>query len=166
MSMLLEKRNEVVAKIQQLELDRVNLINAKVVAYKEQLEIISNRRKYYLALKEKTNNDKILLGGYLFLLYGREVTSLVGGMDDEYIDLDASYSIHYKMIREALENNYNSYNFYEVKGVDDGSYFFKQNFGARLFEHIGEFDYPLDLNSYKKNRKYFPPYYGVKTIKK
>lgn len=138
----------------------------KELAYKEQLEIISNRRKYYLALKEKTNNDKILLGGYLFLLYGREVTSLVGGMVDEYIDLDASYSIHYKMIREALENNYNSYNFYEVKGVDDGSYFFKQNFGARLFEHIGEFDYPLDLNSYKKNRKYFPPYYGVKTIKK
>ncbi len=138
----------------------------KELGYKEQINIINKRRKYYLSLKEKTDNDKIFLGGYLFLMYGREITALIGGMDDEYIDLDVSYSIHYKMIKEAIEDGYMSYNFYEVKDINDGGFFFKQNFGAKLFEHIGEFDYPIDLNSYKRNKKYFPLYYGVKTVKK
>lgn len=138
----------------------------KELGYKEQINIINKRRKYYLSLKEKTDNDKIFLGGYLFLMYGREITALIGGMDDEYIDLDVSYSIHYKMIKEAIEDGYMSYNFYEVKDINDGGFFFKQNFGAKLFEHIGEFNYPIDLNSYKRNKKYFPLYYGVKTIYK
>ena len=116
--------------------------------------------------KEKTDNDKIFLGGYLFLMYGKEITALIGGMDDEYIDLDVSYSIHFKMLKKAIEYGYRSYNFYEVKDVNDGGFFFKQNFGAKLFEHIGEFDYPIDLNSYKKYKKYFPLYYGVKSVYK
>ncbi len=138
----------------------------KELGYKEQINIINKRRKYYLSLKEKTDNDKIFLGGYLFLMYGKEITALIGGMDDEYIDLDVSYSIHFKMIKKAIEYGYRSYNFYEVKDVNDGGFFFKQNFGAKLFEHIGEFDYPIDLNSYKKYKKYFPLYYGVKSVYK
>mgnify|MGYP004590560365 FL=1 len=138
----------------------------KELGYKEQINIINKRRKYYLSLKEKTDNDKIFLGGYLFLMYGKEITALIGGMDDEYIDLDVSYSIHFKMLKKAIEYGYRSYNFYEVKDVNDGGFFFKQNFGAKLFEHIGEFDYPIDLNSYKKYKKYFPLYYGVKAVKK
>ena len=138
----------------------------KELGYKEQINIINKRRKYYLSLKEKTANDKIFLGGYLFLMYGKEITALIGGMDDEYIDLDVSYSIHFKMLKKAIEYSYRSYNFYEVKDVNDGGFFFKQNFGAKLFEHIGEFDYPIDLNSYKKYKKYFPLYYGVKSVYK
>lgn len=138
----------------------------KELGYKEQINIINKRRKYYLSLKEKTANDKIFLGGYLFLMYGKEITALIGGMDDEYIDLDVSYSIHFKMLKKAIEYDYRSYNFYEVKDVNDGGFFFKQNFGAKLFEHIGEFDYPIDLNSYKKYKKYFPLYYGVKSVYK
>ncbi len=138
----------------------------KELGYKEQINIINKRRKYYLSLKEKTANDKIFLGGYLFLMYGKEITALIGGMDDEYIDLDVSYSIHFKMLKKAIEYGYRSYNFYEVKDVNDGGFFFKQNFGAKLFEHIGEFDYPIDLNSYKKYKKYFPLYYGVKSVYK
>ena len=138
----------------------------KELGYKEQINIINKRRKYYLSLKEKTDNDKIFLGGYLFLMYGKEITALIGGMDDEYIDLDVSYSIHFKMLKKAIEYGYRSYNFYEVKDINDGGFFFKQNFGAKLFEHIGEFDYPIDLNSYKKYKKYFPLYYGVKSVYK
>lgn len=138
----------------------------KELGYKEQINIINKRRKYYLSLKKKTANDKIFLGGYLFLMYGKEITALIGGMDDEYIDLDVSYSIHFKMLKKAIEYGYRSYNFYEVKDVNDGGFFFKQNFGAKLFEHIGEFDYPIDLNSYKKYKKYFPLYYGVKSVYK
>ena len=138
----------------------------KELGYKEQINIINKRRKYYLSLKEKTDNEKIFLGGYLFLMYGKEITALIGGMDDEYIDLDVSYSIHFKMLKKAIEYGYRSYNFYEVKDVNDGGFFFKQNFGAKLFEHIGEFDYPIDLNSYKKYKKYFPLYYGVKSVYK
>lgn len=138
----------------------------KELGYKEQINIINKRRKYYLSLKEKTDNDKIFLGGYLFLMYGKEITALIGGMDDEYIGLDVSYSIHFKMLKKAIEYGYRSYNFYEVKDVNDGGFFFKQNFGAKLFEHIGEFDYPIDLNSYKKYKKYFPLYYGVKSVYK
>ena len=138
----------------------------KELGYKEQINIINKKRKYYLSLKEKTDNDKIFLGGYLFLMYGKEITALIGGMDDEYIDLDVSYSIHFKMLKKAIEYSYRSYNFYEVKDVNDGGFFFKQNFGAKLFEHIGEFDYPIDLNSYKKYKKYFPLYYGVKSVYK
>ena len=138
----------------------------KELLYNEQKKTINNRRKYYTELKEKTNQDVIFLGGYLFLLYGKEVTALMGGMVEDYIDLDASYSIHYRMIKEAIEDNYNSYNFYEVKDLNDGSYYFKKNFGAEVFEHIGEFDYPIDINAYNKYKRYFPSYYGVKTIYK
>ncbi len=34
----------------------------KELGYKEQINIINKRRKYYLSLKEKTDNDKIFLG--------------------------------------------------------------------------------------------------------
>ena len=48
----------------------------KELLYNEQKKTINNRRKYYTELKEKTNQDVIFLGGYLFLLYGKEVTAL------------------------------------------------------------------------------------------
>ncbi len=35
-------------------------------------------------------------------MYGKEITALIGGMDDEYIDLDVSYSIHFKMLKKLL----------------------------------------------------------------
>lgn len=66
MSMLLEKRNEVVAKIQQLELDRVNLINAKVAAYKEQLEkeplpqVLVNAKKCLEAIDEVIRYESMI----------------------------------------------------------------------------------------------------------
>ena len=152
------------------EHEEIIISDAKVsdiAAEKEKLsKALAQSKEQLEAIKEKTANDKIFLGGYLFLMYGKEITALIGGMDDEYIDLDVSYSIHFKMLKKAIEYGYRSYNFYEVKDVNDGGFFFKQNFGAKLFEHIGEFDYPIDLNSYKKYKKYFPLYYGVKSVYK
>ena len=133
----------------------------------EKEKSIYNNLAYF---EQKKKEEPIFLGGYLFLLTGKEMVALQGAMVEEYIKFDASYTIHDQMIKYALENGYDYYNLYEIseKGNQGsplyGSYLYKKKFGGEVVELLGEYDYKINHTLYSLYQKLFPKFYGVKTI--
>ena len=115
-------------------------------------------------------SDDVGMGIYMFITIGNEVVALNGGIVDEYNKLDASYTLHYEMIKYAIENGYKYYNLYEIGDITDSnnklknSYNYKKNFGGEVVELVGEYDLVINPKYTNMARKYFPEYLGVKTI--
>ena len=115
-------------------------------------------------------SDDVSMGIYMFITIGNEIVSLYGGIVDEYNKLDASYTLHYEMIKYAIENGYKYYNLYEIGDITDSnnklanSYNYKKNFGGEVIELVGEYDLIINPKYTNMARKYFPEYLGVKTI--
>ncbi len=115
-------------------------------------------------------SDDVSMGIYMFITIGNEVVALNGGIVDEYNKLDASYTLHYEMIRYAIENGYKYYNLYEIGDITasnnklKNSYNYKKNFGGEVIELVGEYDLVINPKYTNMARKYFPEYLGVKTI--
>ena len=115
-------------------------------------------------------SDDASMGIYMFITIGNEVVALNGGIVDEYNKLDASYTLHYEMIKYAIDNGYKYYNLYEIGDITDdnnklkNSYNYKKNFGGEVIELVGEYDLVINPKYTNMARKYFPEYLGVKTI--
>ena len=115
-------------------------------------------------------SDDVSMGIYMFITIGNEVVALNGGIVDEYNKLDASYILHYEMIKYAINNGYKYYNLYEIGNITDdnnklkNSYNYKKNFGGEVVELVGEYDLVIDPKYTDMARKHFPEYLGVKTI--
>ena len=112
---------------------------------KEKEEKLIKQINEMVELKEK-HGENIILGGMLFLLYGKEIVYLMGGSYKEFLHFQSAYSIHEYMIEYTLNNNYEKYNFYGISGIFDeknplyGIYFSKKGFGGNVIELIGEFN--------------------------
>ena len=115
-------------------------------------------------------SDDVSMGIYMFITIGNEVVALNGGIVDKYNKLDASYTLHYEMIKYAIDNGYKYYNLYEIGDITDdnnklkNSYNYKKNFGGEVIELVGEYDLVINPKYTDIARKYFPEYLGVKTI--
>lgn len=105
---------------------------------KKQIEKIKDYKKEY--------GEKKTLGTILFLIYGNEVLSLFGGTDDNLMQFQSAYTVHYAGIKYAIEHGYKRYNFYGITGDFRkenplyGLYLFKKSFGGKVVELIGEYD--------------------------
>lgn len=132
-------------------------------------------RKEIIRLNELKNyysnfDDEVSLGIYLYITIGNEVLAFQGGIFNEYAKLDASYTMHYEMIKYAINNGYKYYNLYEIGDITDknnklmNSFNYKKNFGGEVVELIGTYDLIIDDKMSIKASKYFPEYMGVKTI--
>lgn len=125
----------------------------KEVEEEKALERISKKEAELAELEEKYGS-KITLGGILYILYGDEVASLFGGCYEEFKEYQCFYTIHYEMIKYAIENKYKRYNFYAINNTLDkndsqyGIYQFKRGFGGHVIEFIGEFILPVDKPLY------------------
>lgn len=131
----------------------------------EEIKRLESLKKYFSKC-----SDDVSMGIYMFITIGNEVVALNGGIVDEYNKLDASYTLHYEMIRYAIENGYKYYNLYEIGDITDSnnklknSYNYKKNFGGEVVELVGEYDLVINPKYTDIARKYFPEYLGVKTI--
>ena len=131
----------------------------------EEIKRLENLKEYFSKC-----DDDVSMGIYMFITIGNEVVALNGGIIDEYNKLDASYTLHYEMIKYALDNGYKYYNLYEIGDITDSnnklknSYNYKKNFGGEVVELVGEYDLVIDPKYTDMARKYFPEYLGVKTI--
>ena len=81
------------------------------------------------------------------MIYNKEILSLFGGSYDKYMEFQSFYTIHWELIKYALNNGFEKYNFYGITGdfkdtKDElyGIYDFKRGFGGHVEEYIGEFD--------------------------
>ena len=139
----------------------------KEFAMQEEIKRLEQEKDYFASCREENS-----MGIYLFITLGNEVLALYGGIFDQYAKLDASYTMHYEMIKYALLNKYKYYNLYEIGDITDtnnkleNSFNYKKNFGGEVVELVGEYDLAVDDDkaSMTIGRKHFPEYLGVKTI--
>lgn len=130
----------------------------------KQLEKIEEYKKIY--------GNKKTLGGILFLIYGNEVLSLYGGTDDNLMQFQSAYTVHYAGIKYAIDHKYKRYNFYGITGNFNkdnplyGLYLFKKSFGGHVVELIGEFDLIISPFWYHMYNLAFKTYHNIKLIKK
>ena len=176
------KKDEVISNIDKMIIDvnkekevRINNYhNSKMTAEyfidkeledEEKIKRLESLKEYFSKC-----SDDVSMGIYMFITIGNEVVALNGGIVDEYNKLDASYTLHYEMIRYAIENGYKYYNLYEIGDITDSnnklknSYNYKKNFGGEVVELVGEYDLVINPKYTNMSRKYFPEYLGVKTI--
>lgn len=131
---------------------------------KNQIEKIKKYQKQY--------GNKKDLGTILFLIYGNEVLSLFGGTDDNLLQFQSAYTLHYAGIKYAIDNHYKRYNFYGITGDFRkenplyGLYLFKKSFGGHVVELIGEYDLVISKFWYKTYHLAFSLYHKLKQRKK
>ncbi len=136
----------------------------------KEIERIQKNQKHIQELKEK-HGEVLTLGGILFLIYGREVLSLVGGSYKEFMEFQSAYTLHFEMLKYAVENNYDRYNFYGITGIFDeknplyGLYSFKRDFGGEVVELLGEFDLIVNKPFYLLYKFAFKTYKIMKNMK-
>ena len=176
------KKDEVISNIDKMILDvnrekevRINNYhNSKMTAEyfidkeledEEEIKRLESLKDYFSKC-----SDDVSMGIYMFITIGNEVVALNGGIVDEYNKLDASYTLHYEMIKYAIDNGYKYYNLYEIGDITDdnnklkNSYNYKKNFGGEVIELVGEYDLVINPKYTDIARKYFSEYFGVKTI--
>lgn len=153
-NIMLEKKEIEKARLEREENRKLGKCNEKKAQIKEKeedasLERMAKREKELDDLAAKYGN-RITLGGILYILYENEVASLFGGSYTEFKEYQPFYTIHYEMIKYAIENKYTRYNFYAISNNVDkndeqyGIYQFKRGFGGHVMELIGEFVLPVD----------------------
>ncbi len=120
---------------------------------KEALLRLDKKEKEFQELEEKYGR-KITLGAILYVLYGDEVASVFGGCYETFKEYQPFYTIHYEMIKYAIQHHYKRYNFYAIQNHTDkeneqyGIYQFKRGFGGHVMELLGEFVLPVDKKIY------------------
>lgn len=140
---------------------------------KQDEEAIKRLEKQLEKIKELKDEygDKEILGGILFLIYGKEVLSLHGGSHAKLMQFQSAYTIHFEGVKMAVEGNYNRYNFYGITGDFRkenplyGLYLFKKSFGGHVVELIGEYDLVVSKFWYTVYNLAFKTYHKLKNIK-
>ena len=138
---------------------------------KKNMKKLINKIKNQLKEYKKEYGNKKNLGTILFLIYGNEVLSLFGGTDDNLLQFQSAYTVHYAGIKYAIDNHYKRYNFYGITGDFRkenplyGLYLFKKSFGGHVVELIGEYDLVISKFWYKIYNLTFNLYHKVKQRK-
>lgn len=92
-----------------------------------------------------TYGDKIIVAGGLFMTFGRQVISLFGASYREFMKFNGQYFLNFEMIKYAIQNHYEKFNFFGITGdfKEESPYYglfnFKRGFNAKVVELIGEF---------------------------
>lgn len=120
---------------------------------KQEITKLKDKIVKYEELYNK-HGSVLILGGMLYFIFGREVLSFMGGAYSEYSEFQSSYTINYEMIKYAIDNGYDYYNFYGIssdlseKDPMYGVYQFKKNFNGEVVELLGEYDLKVNKFAY------------------
>lgn len=118
---------------------------------------------------QEKEGQKTILSVICLMAYGKEAVMLLAANNDEYMQtFNSSYIIGNELIKWALDNNYQYYNFYGISGnfkpdsPGYGLYNFKKQYGGEVVEYIGQFQkifnmpiyliYKIGLKLYKLRR--------------
>ena len=95
------------------------------------------------------------ISGIIPIMYGNKTWYLYGASSNQHRNLMPNYLLQWEMIRQAIQNKCDIYDFRGVSGVVDethpqyGLYRFKKGFGAEFTEFIGEVYLPFNPLTYK-----------------
>lgn len=145
-------------------------MNAKRQEDEATIERLKKKKQKIEKIK-KENGEILPLGGILFLIYGNEVLSLVGGSYQKFMEFQSAYTVHWEGMKYAIEHHYDRYNFYGITGNFDeknplfGLYSFKRDFGGQVVELLGEYDLIVNKPFFYLYKIAFSTYRTLKTIK-
>ncbi len=120
---------------------------------------------------EEFGEKKVIAGGW-YMLYGREVVYLFGASYKPFMRYNSQYLLQYEMIKYAIDNGYDKFNFYGIDGnfnedsKNYGLFDFKRGFNADVHELLGEFDLVVNKTSYNAYNLLFKGYKILKAIQK
>ena len=118
------------------------------------LEALKKREDEALKLREECGSC-VYLAAALFLFYGKEIVYLTSGSNDQYKKFKGPYALQWEMIRMALDQGYDYYNFYGISGLFEkdedgfGVFDFKRGFHADVVELLGDFIMPIHAFAYR-----------------
>ena len=146
-----EKEIEIEQKNKNINIDKTK---KKIEELKTTNKKLSEKIIHYQKIID-TDGKRIILGGIIYMIYNKEILSLFGGCYDKYKEFLSFYTIHWEIIKYAIDHGYTKYNFYGISGdfenKDDelyGLYDFKRGFGGNVEEYIGEFDLIINKPMY------------------
>jgi len=147
--------------------------NSKKAGQVKELELEQQRLidkiKLLTETVEKNGNKKIIAGGW-YMLFGREIIYLFGASYKEFMKYNSQYLLQYEMINYAVENGYETFNFYGIDGNFNeeskgyGLFDFKRGFNACVHELVGEFDLVISKKTYRMYKFCFGCYKKIKNI--
>lgn len=151
----LQREEATLAEIQAILLETPNS-KKYVKKEKVQLEAINLLKQRILEIEKAatTHGDMIPLAASYFILYEDEMVYVSAGSYDEFRKYNGPYAIQWHMLRYALENGYQRYNFYGTSGnfakdaSDHGVLEFKKGFNGVVEEYLGEFILPIQKMQY------------------
>ena len=145
-----------------------NLINELSRQIESINKTINEDNKYI----EKYGDIDIPISSGLFMSFGPEVVYLFGANYEEFMNLNGATYLMDQMIRYAIDNGYERYNFYGITGHFEsdhpmyGLFDFKRGFGAHVEELIGEFTYIVNKFDYVIYKIMKKCYSIIKKVKK
>lgn len=155
---------------------RLEVIKDNPKKQNEYNEICSEQKSLEPRLKclkeniEEFGEKKIIAGGW-YMLYGKEVVYLFGASYKPFMRYNSQYLLQYEMIKYAIDNGYDKFNFYGIDGnfnedsKNYGLFDFKRGFNADVHELLGEFDLIISKASYNAYSLLFKGYKILKKIK-
>ena len=163
-------KNNLLNKIEQ-EKNKPNVKENRIKELESQLEATERKIKND---QELLNNkgEKITVAAGLFMTYGRQVVSLFGASYKEYMKYKGQYFLNNEMIKYAIDNNYEKYNFYGITGHFEkghpmyGLFDYKRGFGSDVVELIGEFTYVTNKFNYALYKIMKKGYSLIKKVRK
>ena len=111
------------------------------------------------------------ISGIIDIIYGNKVWYLYGASSNEHRNLMPNYLLQWEMVKYAIQNKKDVYDFRGVSGIVDeshpqyGLYRFKKGFGAEFTEFIGELYIPfkpIRYWGYKIADKLYKKYLSIK----
>ena len=133
-------------------------VNIKIKELNQQLAKCISEYEEVKNIKE----EEIILSSIITVKYQNKVWTIHGGNKDQLRFLNANYWLYYKIIEDAIKDNYKIFDFFGTTGNPTpgnevyGIHLFKKRFGGEYTEFIGEFDYILNPILYFGYTKVFP----------
>lgn len=165
---LKNQKNELMLKIAEVKTKNMTTRNQNYLNELQiQLKSLDERIEMLYILLE-TKGKVITVAGGLFMTFGKQVISLFGASYQEYMKFNGQYFLNFKMIKYALNNGFEKYNFYGITGEFNedspmfGLFDFKRGFNAEVVELIGEFTLVTRKLSYKVYRLMLKIYHKLK----
>ena len=117
--------------------------NVTLNSYEEILKTINDAENKY--------GNLVPLSVVCLLNYGNESIMLLAGNNEEYLQhFNSSNIIVVELIKQAINQGYDYYNFYGITGNFDpnnknyGLYTYKKQYGGNVVELIGQFEYTIN----------------------
>lgn len=108
------------------------------------IESLKKRINIAKEQKKEANKSVITLAGSMFVMTRPEIVYLSSGNYEKYMMYNSQYLIQWEMIKYAIDNSYERYNFYGTpitskKDKSYGIYEFKAGFNGFMEQLIGEY---------------------------